>query len=106
MTPRPLRVLRNLGRGREIAAVLLNHGFGDVAGRLGVRRWLFWRHYESPPLTVAVRLRLAAEALGPTFIKFGQVVSTRPDLVPADVTHELSKLRENVPPFRPEEATA
>ncbi|MGC1272130.1 MAG: AarF/ABC1/UbiB kinase family protein [Planctomycetaceae bacterium] len=99
MTPRPLRVLRNLGRGREIAAVLLNHGFGDVAGRLGVRRWMFWRHSETPPLTVAVRLRLAAESLGPTFIKFGQVVSTRPDLVPADVTHELSKLREHVPPF-------
>jgi hypothetical protein len=55
MTPRPLRVLRNLGRGREIAAVLLNHGFGDIAGRLGVRRWFFWRHYETPPLTVAVR---------------------------------------------------
>lgn len=106
MTPRPLRVLRNLGRGREIAAVLLNHGFGDVAGRLGVRRWLFWRHYESPPLTVAVRLRLAAEALGPTFIKFGQVVSTRPDLVPADVTHELAKLRERVPPFPAEAAAA
>ena len=86
--------------------MLLNHGFGDVAGRLGVRRWLFWRHYETPPLTVAVRLRLAAEALGPTFIKFGQVVSTRPDLVPADVTHELSKLRENVPPFPAEVAIA
>ncbi|MBA3316167.1 MAG: AarF/ABC1/UbiB kinase family protein [Planctomycetaceae bacterium] len=106
MTPRPLRVLRNLGRGREIAAVLLNHGFGDVAGRLGVRRWIFWRRYETPPLTVAVRLRLAAEALGPTFIKFGQVVSTRPDLVPADVTHELSKLREHVPPFPASEAMA
>lgn len=104
MTPRPLRVLRNLGRGREIAAVLLNHGFGDVAGRLGVRRWIFWRRSETPPLTVAVRLRLAAEALGPTFIKFGQVVSTRPDLVPADVTHELSKLREHVPPFPASEA--
>ena len=57
-------------------------------------------------MTVAVRLRLAAEALGPTFIKFGQVVSTRPDLVPRDVTRELSKLRERVPPFPTSEAIA
>ena len=104
MTPRPLRVLRNLNRGREIASVLLNHGFSDVASRLGVRRWLFWRQPETPPLTAAVRLRLAAEALGPTFIKFGQVVSTRPDLVPAEVTHELCKLRERVPSFPGEQA--
>jgi len=101
MTPRPLRVLRNLARGREIAAVLLNHGFHDVAHRLGLGRALFWRRPDAsvPPLTAAVRLRLAAESLGPTFIKFGQVVSTRPDLVPPEVIHELSKLREHVPPF-------
>ncbi len=60
---------------------------------------MFWRRNETPPLTAAVRLRLAAESLGPTFIKFGQVVSTRPDLVPREVTRELSKLREHVPPF-------
>jgi ubiquinone biosynthesis protein len=107
VAPRPLRVFRNLGRGREIAAVLLNQGFGDVASRLGLRRWMFWRRKEAgPPLTTAVRLRLAAEALGPTFIKFGQVVSTRPDLVPRDVTRELSKLREHVPPFPTKEAVA
>lgn len=104
MTSHPLRVLRNLNRGREIASVLLNLGFGDVASRLGVRRWMFWRRQQGPPLTLAVRLRLAAEALGPTFIKFGQVVSTRPDLVPADVTRELAKLRERVPPFSGKEA--
>lgn len=80
--------------------MLLNHGFGDVAGRLGLRRWMFWRKKDAAaPLTTAVRLRLAAESLGPTFIKFGQVASTRPDLVPPDVTHELAKLREHVPPF-------
>lgn len=107
MTPRPLRVLRNIGRGREIAAVLLNHGFGDVVGRLGLRRWMFWRRKDiGPPLTTAVRLRLAAQSLGPTFIKFGQVVSTRPDLVPPDVTHELAKLREHVPPFPADVAIA
>ena len=107
MSPRPLRVLRNLGRGREIAAVLLAYGFGDVVQRLGLRRYVFWKWKETgAPLTTAVRLRLAAEALGPTFIKFGQVISTRPDLIPRDVVTELSRLREQVPPFPAELAVA
>ena len=45
------------------------------------------------------RLRLALESLGPIFVKFGQLLSVRPDLVPEDITAELSKLQDNVPPF-------
>ncbi|MGZ5649578.1 MAG: ubiquinone biosynthesis regulatory protein kinase UbiB [Usitatibacter sp.] len=45
------------------------------------------------------RLRLALESLGPVFVKFGQLLSVRPDLIPADVTDELAKLQDNVPPF-------
>lgn len=52
----------------------------------------------------AERLRLALEALGPVFIKFGQLLSTRPDLLPGDLIEELSKLQDQVPPFAPEEA--
>ncbi len=47
----------------------------------------------------AVRLRLALEALGPIFVKFGQVLSTRRDLLPHDIADELAKLQDQVPPF-------
>lgn len=109
----PLRFIRNLGRMRQIVSVLLNHGFGDLVERLhlgGYVRWsrrvLFKRRGVQRPLSRAQRIRLALEELGPTFIKFGQVISTRPDLVPDDVLAELKQLRENVPPFSPEIAVA
>ena len=47
----------------------------------------------------AIRLRLALESLGPIFIKFGQMLSTRKDLLPSDIAIELSKLQDKVPPF-------
>ncbi len=111
MESHPLRFLRNLGRSREIATVLLKHGFGDVVERLGLARYLQWGRgiffrRAKPPKPVATRaqrIRLALESLGATFIKFGQVISTRPDLVPADVIDELSLLQEQVPPFPSEE---
>ncbi len=108
MAPRPVRLLRNLNRGREIVAVLVRHGFGDAVRRLRLRRYLalgrrvfFWRQDPEPTLerTTPERFRMALEDLGPTFIKFGQVASTRPDVLPTEVIAELSKLRETVPPF-------
>ncbi len=56
----------------------------------------FWRKLEAPR---AVRLRQALEALGPIFVKFGQVLSTRRDLLPADIADELARLQDRVPPF-------
>ena len=62
-----------------------------------VARWVrLGRVFDQPR---AVRLRLALEALGPIFIKFGQVLSTRRDLVPPDIAEELAKLQDRVPPF-------
>ncbi len=109
--PYPLRVLKNLNRGREIATVLFNYGFGDVLERLGIapylhwgRRLIFWRRHEpAEVLTTPRRIRLALQDLGPTFIKFGQVLSTRPDLIPNDVIKELEILQEHVPTFPTEE---
>jgi len=48
---------------------------------------------------VGERLRLSLEELGPTYIKLGQILSTRPDILPLDVIAELEKLQDNVPPF-------
>lgn len=109
---RPIRFLRNLGRSREIATVLLNQGFADVVERMRLLRYFQWwrrvvfrrRHPPEPPASRAQRIRMALEELGPTFIKFGQVASTRPDLLPADVIAELTKLQERVPSFSSESA--
>jgi len=57
---------------------------------------LFWRNTNTPR---GARLRLALEALGPIFVKFGQMLSTRRDLIPADIADELAKLQDQVPPF-------
>lgn len=94
--------------------MLLNHGFGDIVERLHLVRYLQWyrrsvlrrRIEPETRLTRPERIRLAIEELGPTFIKFGQVASTRPDLIPANVIRELCKLQERVPPFPGEEAIA
>jgi len=66
--------------------------------------YLFPRSHTSAPL--GERIRLALEELGPIFIKFGQALSTRRDLLPADIADELAKLQDEVPPFPAEEARA
>jgi len=68
-----------------------------------VNALFFWRVLTAPR---AVRLRQALEALGPIFVKFGQVLSTRRDLLPPDIADELAKLQDRVPPFPAEQAIA
>ena len=65
-----------------------------------------WRLYRTPDLPRGVRLRRAIEELGPVFIKFGQMLSTRRDLLPEDIADELAKLQDNVPPFPQEQSIA
>ena len=112
MESHPFRLLRNLGRTSEIVTVMLNHGFSDLVDRIGLRsvwyrsRRLFSRKPHEPikHLKLVERIRLTLESLGPTYIKFGQVMSTRPDLVPPEMLAELKKLQESVPPFPSEAA--
>jgi ubiquinone biosynthesis protein len=96
-----------LGRLLRIILVALRHGLDELALghprlrplRLGVRYALFWRNLSTPR---GVRLRRALEDLGPIFIKFGQMLSTRRDLLPPDIADELALLQDRVPPFASE----
>ena len=81
----------------------------ELAPLPGPLRWLFliapWRLFPATGQSRAARLRLALEELGPVFIKFGQMLSTRRDLLPDDIADELQKLQDQVPPFSGEQAT-
>jgi ubiquinone biosynthesis protein len=96
-------------RYREVASILTRHGMGALSAQLGLgrfvpfRRGLFGRRPPEVPYTTAEHIRLAIEELGTTAIKLGQILSTRPDLVAADLIAELEKLRDQVPPV-PSEA--
>ncbi|MDO5356228.1 MAG: ubiquinone biosynthesis regulatory protein kinase UbiB [Conchiformibius sp.] len=79
-----------------LAELLLRHIHAPVPQRL-LARLPQSAEYADRPLPV--RLRLALESLGPIFVKLGQVLSTRPDLLPPDYAHELAKLQDKVPPF-------
>jgi ubiquinone biosynthesis protein len=99
---------RNIGRLTEIAQVAVRHGFGYFFERHRLSDLLPWgTHMEAAePSTRGVRLREMLDELGPTFVKFGQLLSTRPDIVPPDVVAELRKLQDDVRPFSFAEARA
>jgi ubiquinone biosynthesis protein len=94
-------------RLRQIFSVLARHGYGHLIERLGLRDSRVLGVIFPQPSTQTAsnpeRIRLALEELGPTFVKFGQILSIRPDLVPLSYTDEFSKLQDNVPPFTFEE---
>jgi ubiquinone biosynthesis protein len=106
-----LRVARRL---LQIQRVLVRHGLDDFVRATHLYRPLRFMFYLSPwtwfqrrrGATRAERLRLALEELGPIFVKFGQALSTRRDLLPVDIADELAKLQDRVPPFPGELARA
>ena len=104
------KTYRNIGRYRQVIAVLIKYGFGEVLDRMNMSsylrigsRKLFARQQEIAAFSWAERIRLALDDLGPTFVKMGQIMSTRPFLIPVDLVVELAKLQDQVAPFPFEE---
>ncbi|MCU1717858.1 ubiquinone biosynthesis regulatory protein kinase UbiB [Pseudomonas sp. 5P_3.1_Bac2] len=107
-----LLALRRLLR---ILRVIIRHQLDDLLFSLPLPFWarllrhaLPWRWLprRQPTLSRGARLRLSLQELGPIFIKFGQILSTRRDLLPADIADELAHLQDRVPPFDPAKALA
>jgi ubiquinone biosynthesis protein len=96
--------MRQFGRLAFIVVTVLRYGLDEVALSVFPQRWVralvrlvtLGRRLDAPR---GERLRQGLEKLGPIFVKFGQVLSTRRDLVPLDVADELAKLQDRVPPF-------
>jgi ubiquinone biosynthesis protein len=104
MATRPSRsTTKNLGRISEIAQVAVKHGFGYFFERHRLTDLLPWGAKVSPiegeGSQRGQHLREMFDELGPTFVKFGQLLSTRPDVVPPDIILELRKLQDDVTPF-------
>ena len=101
--------IKNVVRFREIVAVLIRHGFGEILDRLNLPTSIYLRSKMQEAVETyregfgGRRLRLALEDLGATFVKLGQILSTRRDLLPDEVVEELSQLQANVAPFPFEE---
>ncbi|MCD6270130.1 MAG: phosphotransferase [Deltaproteobacteria bacterium] len=103
------RTYRNIRRYRQIVSVFIKYGFGGLLEQLNLDYYLalskslitFQRIKREDLIrfSKAERMRLALEELGPTFIKLGQLLSTRPDLIPSDILTELRKLQDKVPGF-------
>ncbi len=96
------------GRIAKILLTVLRHRLDVNIGRFAGQHWWYrispLRLLPTPAKPDAARLREALEKLGPVFVKFGQILSTRRDLLPPDYADELAKLQDRVPPFSSDEA--
>jgi ubiquinone biosynthesis protein len=102
----PLRLLRQALRLAHINFVLVRHGLDEVVFAIHLLRPLRflllltpWHWFRRHDISRGERIRRALEDLGPIFIKFGQMLSTRRDLLPDDIADELTRLQDRVPPF-------
>ncbi len=106
------RTFRHTKRYQEIISVLIRYGMGDIVRSLGLAETFPFLRKVIPkrnarPVSDLTRwedIRMAVEELGPTFVKFGQMLSNRPDILPPQLIAELAKLQDDVPPFPGAEA--
>jgi len=98
---KPFNALNHAVRAKEIIAVLTRQGFEDLLAQIDLPEGLWSRILSrtSEKRSTGERIRRAAEQLGPTFVKLGQILSMRPDLLPHDVILELGKLQDRVDPL-------
>lgn len=103
----PKRKIGRTNRYRQIIEIFVRNGFGFLIGRVGWDRQRVMRtlkpggaeaHVKAHALNAPERLRILIEELGPTFIKLGQIISTRGDLLPEEYRTELAKLQDSAPP--------
>ena len=101
--------IRHIKRYRDVAKVLARYGFGFFVEEIGLLHMLslpkrLFKDIEPiDPMSVGERIRQVIEELGPTYVKIGQIASTRADVIPEEILHELEKLQDNVPSFSFEE---
>lgn len=97
-----LKALASLGRFKDIVTILMKYGFNDLVDRFDIPGiGLFERiHKVDHELGTFERIRCALEDLGPSFVKLGQIMSLRPDLLPPELIVELSKLQDDVAPVK------
>ncbi len=106
------RSYRHINRYKKIITILFKHGFGDLVTNSQIEKYLdFGKKFipnrkikKTTSLSRWARIRMVLEELGPTFIKFGQIMSNRPDILPQSLLTELEKLQDSVPPMSNEEA--
>ena len=95
---------KNLKRYKEIAHILIKYGFSFIVEKLNIEEVAYKIPITNPSqeikdMSTATKIRCVIEELGPTYIKLGQILSTRKDLFDEDIINELSKLRDSVEPF-------
>lgn len=99
---------RHILRYQQIIGIILKYGFENIIGAMNIDRYIesglqlipfVTPHEKVERLSSSQRIRMALEELGPTFIKMGQILSSRPDLIPLDLLNELTRLQDHVPEF-------